>query len=220
MAPIVLYYCAISGPCRVALSTIRHLGIDVEIRVVDLLKKEHLSDNYIKINHQHTVPVLDDDGFILTESRAIAVYLVEKYFPSGHSVYPNDARERALINQFLHFDCGTLYPRLRGVTLPAFYQGQTTISDDARQKLFEAIGFLNTYLEGKKYVSGSAEPTIADFSLFSSVANIVELGANLSKYANVVSWYDNLKKLPSTAENIEGAKTFANKINSILQDRL
>lgn len=59
------------------------------------------------------MPTIDDNGFILSESRAIAIYLAEKYFPQGHALYPNDVKQRALINQRLQFDCGTLYPRVR-----------------------------------------------------------------------------------------------------------
>lgn len=59
------------------------------------------------------MPTLDDNGFILTESRAIALYLVEKYFPDGHALYPKDVKQRARINQCLQFDCGSLYPRIR-----------------------------------------------------------------------------------------------------------
>lgn len=57
--------------------------------------------------------------------------------------------------------------------LPILYGGQTKIADDSRQKLFEAVGYLNTFLEGKSYVAGSEQPTIADLSIFASVANIV-----------------------------------------------
>lgn len=83
--------------------------------------KEQLKEDFIRINPQHTVPTLDDDGFILTESRAIALYLVEKYFPDGHSLYPKDMNQRALINQRLQFDCGTLYPRIRTIQVRNLY---------------------------------------------------------------------------------------------------
>lgn len=77
--------------------------------------KEQLKDDFLEINPQHTLPTLDDNGFILTESRAIAIYLVDKYFPDGHPLYPNDVKQRALINQRLQFDCGTLYPQIKAI---------------------------------------------------------------------------------------------------------
>lgn len=57
--------------------------------------------------------------------------------------------------------------------IPIFYRYATKIQDEDRQKLFEAIGWLNTYLDGHKYVAGTDFPTLADISLFNSVANIV-----------------------------------------------
>lgn len=88
-----------------------------QIRNVDLFKKEQLNEDFVKINPQHTVPCLDDNGYILIESRAIAIYLIERFFPNGHSLYPKDSKNRALINQHLQFDCGTLYPRIRAVAV-------------------------------------------------------------------------------------------------------
>lgn len=72
------------------------------------------------MNPQHTVPVLDDNGFILTESQAIIIYLIEKFFPGGHSLYPKYAKQRARINQQLQFDCGILTPRFRAITVLVF----------------------------------------------------------------------------------------------------
>lgn len=67
------------------------------------------------MNPQHCVPTLIDDGFVLWESRAIAIYLVEKTHPKGHPLYPNDVKQRAIINQRFQFDVGTLHPRLRAI---------------------------------------------------------------------------------------------------------
>lgn len=84
-----------------------------QLRLIDLYSKEQLKEEFIKINARHTLPTLDDDGFILTESRAIAIYLAEKYFPAGHSLFPKDVKERARIHELLQFDSSTLYPRIR-----------------------------------------------------------------------------------------------------------
>lgn len=47
----------------------------------------------------------------------------------------------------------------------------TKIQDEDRQKLFEAVDWVNTFLEGHKYIAGTDFPTLADISLFNYVAN-------------------------------------------------
>lgn len=98
-----LYYTLGSPPSRACLQTIRILGLEVEVKNLDLIKGEQLSAEYLKINPTHQVPTLVDGDFILTESRAIMAYLVNSRNP-GSKLYPSDAKTRALIDQRLYFD--------------------------------------------------------------------------------------------------------------------
>ncbi len=50
------------------------------------------------LNPNGQVPVIIDDGFVLWESNAILIYLAEK---AGSDLWPSDARERALVDQWL-----------------------------------------------------------------------------------------------------------------------
>lgn len=82
---------------------------------MNLFEKEQLNDEFLKVNPQHTVPVLVDGDYILSESRAIATYLAEKTYPNGHSLYPLDAKKRGIINNRLHYDATVVYPRIRAI---------------------------------------------------------------------------------------------------------
>lgn len=54
------------------------------------------------------IPTIVDNGFVLWESRAIMTYLVSQY-GKNDSLYPKNPRKRAIVDQRLHFDLGTLY---------------------------------------------------------------------------------------------------------------
>lgn len=116
---IVLYHFPLSGPSRGALLAARAVNVQLEIKIVDLLKKEQLKEDFLKINPQHCVPTLDDEGFVVWESRAIACYLADKY-GKDDELYPKDLKRRAIVNQRLHFDGSSLYVKIRAVCVSQF----------------------------------------------------------------------------------------------------
>ena len=55
-----------------------HLGLDYELRLVDLTKGDQKAPAFLALNPNGRMPVLDDDGFVLWESNAIVEYLAAK----------------------------------------------------------------------------------------------------------------------------------------------
>ena len=83
--PIDLYYMSLSAPCRAVILTAKLAGVELNLKIVNLMTGEQMKPEFLKLNPQHTVPTLDDNGFIITESRAICAYLVNKV--TKHSLY-------------------------------------------------------------------------------------------------------------------------------------
>lgn len=184
-------YMPASPPCRAVLMCIKELGVDVNMRQIDMYKKaEHTQPWFVKMNPQHTVPTLSDDGFILWESRAIMAYLVGKY-GKDDSIYPTDPEKRALVDRMLYFDIGTLYKCMIDYFQPILYKGGSGDPQKANA-LKQSLDYLDMYLEDGPYVAGD-QLTIADFSLLASVTHLEGVEWSYKSYDNINRWVNKLK---------------------------
>ncbi|XP_022909199.1 glutathione S-transferase 1-like [Onthophagus taurus] len=194
---IDLYYVPGSSPCRAVLLTAKAIGLDLNLKYTDLMKGEHLTPEFIQMNPQHTIPTLNDNGFCLWESRAIMTYLIEQY-AKNDSLYPKDPKKRALIDQRMYFDQGTLYQRFGDYYYPVMFAGQSF--DPAKlTKCSEAMKFFDTFLQNSDYAAGS-ELSVADLTLAATVATYDAVGFDLSPYTNVMKWYNKMKEMPGYEE--------------------
>src|SRR5215831_6039883 len=97
-----LYSHPVSTNARKARLTALHLGIALEEKMVDLKNGEQRTPEFLALNPNGKVPVLDDDGFVLWESNAICQYLAAQV--PGNSLLPADARGRAEINRWASWE--------------------------------------------------------------------------------------------------------------------
>ncbi|VEN60652.1 unnamed protein product [Callosobruchus maculatus] len=213
---VTLYHFAPSGPSRGALLAARAVGVDVDIQIVDLFRKEQMNEDFIKINPQHTVPTLVDGELAIWDSHAIGCYLANTY-AKNDTVYPKDPKKRAIVDQRLYFDCGVLYPRIRAICFPVLFQGLDIIPDEVKLPLEEALGFLDVFLQGQNFVTGN-HLTIADCSLAASVSSIAAVGWNIAPYSNVAAWLGRCAlEIPDYHKsNQEGAEAFGKAVKAKL----
>ncbi|XP_072758721.1 glutathione S-transferase 1-1-like isoform X1 [Anoplolepis gracilipes] len=184
--PIDLYQLTGSPPCRAVCLAAAALGVDLNVKNTILTTGEHLKPEYLKMNPQHTIPTIDDNGFYLWESRAIMKYLANQY-GKDDSLYPKDPKKRALIDQRLDFDLGTLYPAFTDAYYTWFFTG--VVPDQAKyDKMNSALSFLDKFLEGENYVAGKTL-TLADIALVVTVSNFKIMDYDLSKYSNILKWF-------------------------------
>ncbi|XP_050435654.1 glutathione S-transferase 1-like [Adelges cooleyi] len=185
------YYTPGSPPCRAVLLAAKAIGLELNLKPLDLHHGEHLKPEFVKINPQHCVPTLVDGDLVLWESRAIIVYLVQKY-GKDDSLYPKDPKKQALVNQRLYFDIGTLYAAFADQYYPYIFAGVPK-TDDKEKKIAEALLLLDTYyLSGTAWAAGDSI-TLADLSLAASVSTIEAVDFDLSPFPNVSKWLSKAK---------------------------
>ena len=75
-----------------------------------------LTQGYLQINPQHSIPVLSDDDLLIVESRAALLHLARKYeTPGRSSLLPKDEIGLSLVEQRLYFDLEHIWPFLKKV---------------------------------------------------------------------------------------------------------
>ncbi|KAH8391609.1 hypothetical protein KR200_000565, partial [Drosophila serrata] len=193
--PTLDFYNMPGSPGTLAIvMTAKAVGIELNFINVDTTKGEHLKPEFVKINPQRTVPTLVDNGFAIWESHAIVIYLAEKYGKSDSPLYPKDPQIRAVINQRMYFDMGTLYDAFAKYYFPIL-RNKNEETEENLEKLNAAFEVLNTFLEGQDYVAGS-ETSVADFVIFATILVIRVVDFDLNEFPNVDRWFQNVRNVP------------------------
>lgn len=211
---IDFYYSLPSAPCRSVLMTAKALNIDMNLIETNIMGGDHLKPEFLKINPQHTIPTINDNGFSLWESRAIIVYLVEKYAsPSKSYLYPKEPKQRAVVNQRLYFDMGTFFQRWYEYIVPQFL-AKLPADPEKFKKMEEAAEMLNKFLERNDWVAGD-KMTVADIALISSASTYEATGFDFSSYPNVTNWLERCKKeIPGYDLNEQGLEVMRGMLKS------
>ncbi|XP_063884735.1 glutathione S-transferase 1-like isoform X1 [Scylla paramamosain] len=220
MAP-TLYSFGLSPYCRSVVLTVRALGLDVDLKTIDLLKQEQLKPEFVAINSQHTVPTLVDGDLVLTESRAICTYLISRY-AKDDSLYPKDVITRAKIDGLLYFDCSTLCIRWRAAVHPVMKDGAAKPSEAAMKNLYEALTWLDEKLaqHPDRYLAGTAQPTVADLAIAAWACTYTASNFSLAQYPHVTAWLARCREnLTGFDECEEGAAQYAEMLNAIIKSR-
>jgi glutathione S-transferase len=187
-----LYHFSLSGHSHRAVLFASLLGADVDLVEVDLAKGRHKTPEFLELNSFGQVPVLDDEGTVVTDSNAILVYLAKKY---GRTDWmPEDAAGSAAVQKWLSVAAGEIASgpaRARLITVfGAKYDPQDVI-----RNAHSILKLIDAELDGRDWITGTG-PTIADIALYSYVAKAPEGNVDLSGYANVGAWLQRVESLP------------------------
>lgn len=193
-----LYFHPLSGNSRRALLVATHLEVPLERIVIDLTKNEQRAVPHLARNPNGRVPVLEDNGFVLWESRAIMQYLCDKTL--GQTLLPVDARGRAEVNRWLFWCAAHMAPPEAILVQENFVKPLTGRPTDAAElargeELFALNApILDAHLEGKTWVAQD-HLTLADFSLAAGLALAGPAKFPMEKYSNIRAWLARVQEL-------------------------
>jgi glutathione S-transferase len=139
---------------------------------------------FLRVNPAGQIPAIDDDGFALSESLAIILYLAKRY--GRPPLYPSTLSGEALVWRW------TLWAQ---VQLEPWLQGDALLKDimvaaRARAMPFveKSLDLLESELRGKPWILG-ADFTAADLTVAAVLSPSRAVKVPLERFPNIKAWH-------------------------------
>ncbi len=191
---IKLYGHEISGNSHKAHLMLSLLNLEYEWIKIDLMKGEHKLPGYLALNPFGKVPLLADNGMLISDAQAILVYLARQY--GGEKWLPQDALPLSQVVKWLSTTAGEVRQGPEDARLYHLFGAGTNINiERATQKSEFILTLLEQHLTTRTWLE-LEHPTIADVAVFPYVALARDGKINLDKYPQVLAWIDRFKQLP------------------------
>ena len=186
---------------------LEELGLAYDVVPVNLGKNEQMKPEFLKLNPNHKIPVIDDDGLVIWESGAILSHLGEKHDPKG-VILPKDPKKRSEALQYAWFQAGGIGPNLGRLGAALRKEGEKnqemiTIFQTEVTRLF---GVLDRILsDGRQYLAG--DYSIGDIMHYPWLRFPLDLKfPELIKLPRVVAWLERIAARPAVKRGMEVPK--------------
>lgn len=173
--------------------TAQELGLDFQRTEAGGLFGLVKTPDYMQLNPNSLVPVIDDEGFVLWESNVIVRYLCARH--SAGDMYPTDLRERFDAERWMDWQQTTLNPASR----PGFWQLVRTPPEQRDAALLaesntavEALmAMLDAHLAQRSFMVGERF-TVADIPVACEVHRWFGLPQPRQSRPHLERWYSSL----------------------------
>ncbi|HYH95984.1 glutathione S-transferase family protein [Hyalangium sp.] len=176
-------------------------GLPYQVRGLDHPAGEFRSEEFRRLSPFSQAPVLDDEGFVLTETGAVVLYLAEK---TG-KLMPADLKGRAQVTRWCFAALNTLEPPLFQIAMIDLFGAADPTGAQRRPGLVEwadrGLSGLEDWLKERPYLTGE-EFTVADL-LMTTVLREVRHGGVLERYPRVSAYRERCEARPSWQRTLD-----------------
>jgi len=163
---------------------------------------------YLAMNPNSLVPVIEDEGFVLYESNAIVRYLAAKH--SAGKLWPEDLRKRADVDRWMEWLSTAWVPSMRDVfwQLIRTPEAQRDLAavEKSRSEGERLAGILDAHLAKHRYLTDNGF-TVADIVVGCAAHRWLALPTRREARPNLQRWYDELKSRPGAKQVLSLALT-------------
>jgi len=189
------------------------LETDFELKFVDLRKGDQIKPEFLALNPNGRMPVLEDDGYVLWESNAIVNYLAAQKPETG--LLPQETKARLQVEKWQfwessHWDQACAIFAFERIVKKLFRGEPESESEIARgtDMLVRLAKVLDGELGKHRYVSGEGL-TVADISIGSVMCIADAAQFPLEPYRNIARWQADLRSLPAWKKTVALQQQYA-----------
>ncbi|MFY0681951.1 MAG: glutathione S-transferase family protein [Thalassovita sp.] len=197
------FYDPRSGSCRRTSTVLKHLGLEAEWIFLDLIKQDHKAPDYVALNPNAQLPILQDGDVVLWEASAIAIYLCEK--AGDTTLWPQGA-ERDQVTKWMFWAAEHFRQPAPAYFEENFIAKLMGASPDAARLSYAKATLdrygpiLDAHLAHSDFVVGAA-PTLADLDLAAPLSQMPRSKVPYDAYPNIMAWSERLANaVPAWAE--------------------
>ena len=161
------------------------------------------SPEFLKMNPNGRIPVIDDDGIVIWESHTILRYLSAHY--GAGLFWPDNPAERSFTDRWMDWSLATLQPAFMdlfwGYYRTPENQRNWPFIRDAMERCARLYQLLDRHLAGRKYVAGE-HLALGDIPAGTSLYRYFSLEIERPKLPNVEPWYRRLSERDAYREHV------------------
>lgn len=140
------------------------------------------------MNPHHKVPTISDGDYVLGESRAIQLYLFNKFAKPEHDyLYPKNIEKRGKVDWLLNYDATTLFPNTFAYFKAYRFIGRKP-NEEETKNLTNSLDQLNNFhLKGSNNFFLGNEATLADISIVATLTFLDMINFDFSKWDKIAN---------------------------------
>lgn len=194
---LILYGHALSSPANKIRFFLNQEKIPYQFESIDLLKQEQKQADFLKMNSFGLVPVINDDGFYLSESNAILRYLADRF---NSALFPKNLQARALVDRMMDYAALTI----ANLTAKVMFQKyichwmrvapNPRVLEEAHQELADEFSLLDSLLAQHSYLV-SDQMSLADLALLSALDVCETADIHLQDFPHLLAWRNGLMQM-------------------------
>ena len=197
---VTLYDFELSANCYAVRLMLSSLGVQYETVSVDIYPgSDNRSEWFSKLNPEGTLPVLVDDGFIISNANPCLIHLASKYDATDRWNPIQDWLVYPLMLGW--FDFARRLTASAGVARTGVAFGWNADLPALQSEAHRLLRRLDEHLwfgekQGRDWLVAGEHPTIGDLAVFPDVVLSEEGGVSRQDYPAIRRWLDRVRRIP------------------------